>query len=112
MYMFDIWTQIACKPTVNAWNLICRFADSQKKFIWIFNFKERGDQDESAWCNGSQEFCDLRFDQFLFPGTHNSGTGQKKGVFQCSSKNQDLTISQQLDFGIRFFDLDIINRFN
>ncbi|XP_023336799.1 uncharacterized protein LOC111707845 isoform X2 [Eurytemora carolleeae] len=70
---------------------------------------QRGDQDESAWCNGSQEFCDLRFDQFLFPGTHNSGTGQKKGVFQCSSKNQDLTISQQLDFGIRFFDLDIIN---
>ena len=79
-------------------------------------------------CNGSPEFCGLRcrgvddisqyfhnifttllrFDQFLFAGSHNSGTGQAKGSFQCAFKNQDLDITEQLEFGIRFFDIDVI----
>jgi len=59
-------------------------------------------------CNGRAEFCKLRFDQFLFPGSHNSGTGQKNGSFRCAFKNQDLDILEQLEFGIRFFDVDII----
>jgi len=59
-------------------------------------------------CNGRLEFCKLRFDQFLFPGTHNSGTGQSDGGFKCAYKNQDLNILEQLEFGIRFFDLDAI----
>ena len=65
----------------------------------------------------------LRFDQFLFAGSHNSGTGQAKGSFQCAFKNQDLDITEQLEFGIRyctvlyctllefgirFFDIDVI----
>lgn len=60
-------------------------------------------------CNGRKEFCQLGIHQFLFPGTHNSGTGQKKGSFGCAFKNQDLTIEEQLEFGIRFFDLDVID---
>jgi len=59
-------------------------------------------------CNGHQDFCWLRFDQALFPGTHNSGTGQREGLARCASKNQDMDIIQQLEFGIRFFDLDVI----
>ena len=59
-------------------------------------------------CNGNAEFCKLTFDQFLFPGSHNSGTGQSQGSFQCGFKNQDLNIVEQLEFGIRFLDIDSI----
>ena len=59
-------------------------------------------------CNGRPEFCQMRFDQFLFPGAHNAGTGQAKGSFACAFKNQDLNIEEQLELGIRFFDIDII----
>ena len=59
-------------------------------------------------CNGRTEFCKLNFQQFLFPGSHNSGTGQKTGSFKCAFKNQDLDIVEQLEFGIRFFDIDVI----
>ena len=31
------------------------------------------------WCNGASEFCNLRVDEFLWPGTHNAGTGQSQG---------------------------------
>ena len=31
-------------------------------------------------------------------------------LIRCASKNQDLSITEQLDFGIRFFDLDTIYR--
>ena len=64
--------------------------------------------DHRTVCNGRPEFCDLRLDQFLFPGSHNSGTGQSSGSFQCAFKNQDLDIVEQLEFGIRFFDVDTI----
>ena len=59
-------------------------------------------------CNGRAEFCQLGFDQFLFPGSHNAGTGQTEGSFACAYKNQDLNIEEQLELGIRFFDIDII----
>ena len=82
-------------------------------------------------CNGSPEFCRLRLDQFLWPGSHNSGTGQQEGSLPCMFKNQvrcntfylplsrncgvttfcclqDLDIVEQLEFGIRFLDIDTI----
>ena len=59
-------------------------------------------------CNGRPEFCDLKIDQFLWPGSHNSGTGQQRGSLSCAFKNQDLNIVEQLEFGIRAFDLDVI----
>lgn len=61
-------------------------------------------------CNGHVDFCRMRFDEFTFPGTHNAGTGQGSRLADCFFKNQDLDIKEQLDFGIRFFDLDVVYR--
>ena len=69
---------------------------------------KHNNNDDDIRCNGRSEFCSLGFDQFLFPGTHNAGTGQSKGSWACAYKNQDLNIVEQLEFGIRFFDLDVI----
>ena len=59
-------------------------------------------------CNGNESFCKLKFNEFTFPGTHNSGTGMKRTVWvaDCHYKNQDLDLTEMLDFGIRFFDFD------
>ena len=61
-------------------------------------------------CNGDERFCQLKFNEFTFPGTHNSGTGLLRSVspsiLDCQWKNQDLNITEMLDFGIRFFDID------
>ena len=59
-------------------------------------------------CNGDERFCQLKFNEFTFPGTHNSGTGLLRTVWllDCNVKNQDLNITEMLDFGIRFFDID------
>ena len=59
-------------------------------------------------CNGNESFCNLKFNEFTFPGTHNSGTGMKRTVWvaDCHYKNQDLDMTEMLDFGIRFFDFD------
>jgi len=70
--------------------------------------EHRTDQNQSNWCNGAEHFCTLQFNQFLFPGSHNAGTGQSDGFFKCAFKNHDLSITEQLDFGIRYFDIDTI----
>ncbi|KAJ3145403.1 hypothetical protein HDU86_000924 [Geranomyces michiganensis] len=87
-------------------------------------------------CNGSPELCALRYDQVTYAGTHNSGAkdlkfdchrlaqGCKAGkvlcwVFEkscnalvpsnfedCLWDNQDTAVAQQLQDGIRIFDLD------
>jgi len=41
-----------------------------------FNELQENDSDESEWCNGSKYFCNMNFDQYLFPGAHNAGTGE------------------------------------
>jgi len=61
-----------------------------------------------TWCNGAPEFCSLSVDEFLWAGSHNSGTGQNQGSMSCAFKNQDLDITAQLELGIRFFDVDTI----
>ena len=64
---------------------------------------------EEYACNGRTEFCDIPFNQFTFPGAHNAGTGQKDDPnFSCFYKNHDLNVREQLDFGLRFLDLDVI----
>ena len=51
----------------------------------------------------------MRFNEFTFPGAHNAGTGQMDYPnLRCFYKNQDLNVREMLDFGIRFFDLDVI----
>ena len=50
----------------------------------LFNSSEvRGNSSLGFECNGRYEFCWLRFDQIMFPGTHNSGTGQRAGMARC-----------------------------
>ena len=65
-------------------------------------------------CNGLPELCDLRIDQATFPGSHNAGSGFD-GVLKywsgvpaasCSYRNHDKSFTEQLDFGIRYFDVD------
>ena len=58
-------------------------------------------------CNGDEKFCQIKFNQFMFAGTHNSGTGMGGAwILDCYVKNHDLTITEMLDFGIRMFDFD------
>ena len=61
-------------------------------------------------CNGHTDFCSLPFDRATFGGSHNAGTGLAKRPLDCFFKNQDLNIMEQLDLGIRFFDIDVIYR--
>ena len=60
-------------------------------------------------CMGKPEFCNIKINKFSFAGSHNSGTGMSGSIqpVECVFKNHDLTIQEQLDFGIRFFDTDI-----
>ena len=66
-------------------------------------------------CNGHQDFCELRFDQVTFPGSHSSGSGFNgqlrncEGIVgsQCLFRNHLLSITGQLKLGIRFLNLDV-----
>jgi len=80
-------------------------------------------------CNGLPYLCEKGFDEVTFPGNHNSGSGA--GNFcgdphpdclrycqdtscewwtcasSCWYRNQGKTITGQLEFGIRYFDIDV-----
>ncbi|KAI8585491.1 PLC-like phosphodiesterase [Geranomyces variabilis] len=87
-------------------------------------------------CNGSPDLCGLRYDQVTYAGTHNSGAKNlqfdchrlaqdckagkilcwafekscnalvPKNFEDCLWDNQDTEVAQQLQDGIRIFDLD------
>ena len=65
-------------------------------------------------CNGLDDLCDLTINQVTFPGTHNSGSGfdgilhYHIGIMaaSCFYRNQGESFTGQLQFGIRFFDID------
>lgn len=64
---------------------------------------------------GRDDICVLRYNQVTWPGTHNSGSGftgnlKFRNGFPapgCVYRNQDLNYTAQLDFGIRWFDIDL-----
>ena len=66
-------------------------------------------------CLGRSDLCDLRYDQVTLAGTHNSGSGfngnlrLSSGVeaLPCVYRNQNMSYTEQLNFGIRFFDIDL-----
>ena len=59
---------------------------------------------EEGTCNGSAELCDLRLDQVVFGGTHNSfSAADSPGWFIA---NQRRTISRQLENGVRLLLID------
>ncbi|EDO36264.1 predicted protein [Nematostella vectensis] len=65
-------------------------------------------------CNGMAELCDLRLDQVTLPGTHNSGSGFNGHLYHWGGglagshffRNQQWNFTHQLDYGIRYFDID------
>ena len=65
-------------------------------------------------CNGLEDLCDLRLDQITLPGSHNAGSGFDGKLYywsgaiaaSCSYRNHGKSFSQQLEFGIRYFDID------
>ena len=65
-------------------------------------------------CNGLEDLCELQIDQVTYPGSHNAGSGFD-GVLKywsggacasCWYRNHGKTFSEQLAFGIRYFDID------
>ncbi|OLY83269.1 Nudix hydrolase 3 [Smittium mucronatum] len=54
-------------------------------------------------CNGYTEYCSLNYNRVCFPATHNSFANIANDI----SSNQEKTISQQLDDGVRTFLLDL-----
>ena len=66
-------------------------------------------------CNGRQEYCELGFNQFTFPGSHSSGSGFDGPLRSCRTgaeqngciwQNQNRSIAEQLNLGIRFLTFD------
>ena len=54
-------------------------------------------------CNGSVELCDRRYDEVVYPTTHNAMSNAEDG---WSNPNQDFGIARQLDDGVRALMLD------
>ncbi|XP_031549648.1 uncharacterized protein LOC116287148 [Actinia tenebrosa] len=68
-------------------------------------------------CNGSPQYCGLRFNQFTFPATHNSFSRPQSTPFKlygnkevsdadCYARNQGDSVTKQLKHGIRSIDID------
>lgn len=65
-------------------------------------------------CNGLTDLCNLRIDQVTFPGSHNAGSGfdgllhywSGGPVSSCFYRNHGKSFKGQLEFGIRYFDID------
>lgn len=55
-------------------------------------------------CNGDVSFCDRRFDQMVFPGTHNSMSVEEEGWIAA---NQNKSMRTQLADGVRTFLFDV-----
>jgi hypothetical protein len=59
-------------------------------------------------CNGDPRLCPLPIDQVTLPGSHNAGSGFT-GPFiipPCFYQNHEMSILEQLRFGIRYLDVD------
>ena len=54
-------------------------------------------------CNGAIELCERRFDEVVYPTTHNAMSNQADG---WENPNQHVGIAQQLDDGVRGLMLD------
>ncbi len=66
---------------------------------------ETGDGGASTACNGFEELCDRRYDEVVFPGTHNSHSARSYGF--GVNANHDTGLTEQLEAGARVFLLDV-----
>jgi hypothetical protein len=64
-----------------------------------------GDSSDPPGCNGHLELCDRRYDQVVFPGTHNSHAATMAG-FSGFVANQVYGIPDQLEDGVRVLLID------
>ena len=65
-------------------------------------------------CNGSPDFCRLKFNYITLAGSNAAGAGFNGSVQNCDGnandcifRNQDMTIEEQLSRGVRYLSLDI-----
>lgn len=72
---------------------------------------------EALNCNGMSGLCDLKFNEVTLPCTHNSAANRVMYYYDsptrtswaagsCWYRNQGMDFKGQLNFGIRFFDID------
>ena len=66
-------------------------------------------------CNGNEQYCDLKINQYTFAGAHNGGSRLSDSLWykhsgvratKCFYSNQDYDFLGLLDRGIRFLDVD------
>ena len=57
-------------------------------------------------CNGRAELCERRFDEVVFPCTHNAFAARESGFKQINA-NQNHPVAQQLADGVRCMMLDV-----
>ncbi|MBL9102222.1 MAG: hypothetical protein JNL82_14755 [Myxococcales bacterium] len=57
-------------------------------------------------CNGQAALCERRYDEVVFPCTHNAFAAREAG-FQAINANQNHTVAQQLVDGVRCMMLDV-----
>ena len=83
-------------------------------FVWILYICFWQPIESTTKCNGFKDLCDLRLDQVTFAGSHNAGSGfdgtlhywSGGAVSSCFYRNHGLSFEKQLDFGVRYFDVD------
>ena len=83
-------------------------------FVWMLHNCFWKPVTSATKCNGLKDLCDLKLDQVTFAGSHNAGSGfdgilhywSGGAVSSCSYRNHGLSFDKQLDFGVRFFDVD------
>ncbi len=57
-------------------------------------------------CNGEAAYCERRYDQLVFPGTHNSHAA-KEDHFGDANANQLYGVARQLEDGVRLLLMDV-----
>ena len=73
----------------------------------VFTVRQ-GVPDMSSWMKAlTPEQRRLPLSQLMLPGTHDSGTSTTSSIAQAKAKTQDWTISEQLQNGIRVFDIRV-----
>jgi len=61
---------------------------------------------QERMCNGRSDLCSLRFNETTLLGSHNAGSHHLGRTTGCKSVNHNTNEIQQLDNGVRSFDLD------
>lgn len=75
--------------------------------VFVMAWAAAGGAETPCRCNGILGLCDLRFDQVIFPTTHNANSSHEQGYL---FPNQGPRLRRQLDDGVRGLMLDLHKR--